>query len=149
MRRAATPAVLFDVDGTLALMGKGAPGRRGPFDWARVGEDDPNPPIIRLARLMWRSNYEVLFVSGRDEVCRAATVAWLINHGAVIGDGEPALFMRPAGDMRPDDVVKAEIFRRDIAPEFGVEYVFDDRNKVVAMWRGLGLTCLQVADGDF
>ena len=27
--------------------------------------------------------------------------------------------------------------------------VFDDRNQVVDMWRSNGLTCFQVADGDF
>ena len=27
--------------------------------------------------------------------------------------------------------------------------IFDDRNKVVEMWRRLGITCLQVDDGDF
>lgn len=30
-----------------------------------------------------------------------------------------------------------------------VEIVFDDRNSVVKMWRLLGLTCFQVAEGDF
>jgi hypothetical protein len=25
----------------------------------------------------------------------------------------------------------------------------DDRNSVVKLWRDLGLTCLQVAEGDF
>ena len=27
--------------------------------------------------------------------------------------------------------------------------VFDDRQQVVDMWRSNGLTCFQVADGDF
>ena len=30
-----------------------------------------------------------------------------------------------------------------------VDMVFDDRNQVVDMWRKNGLTCFQVADGDF
>ena len=30
-----------------------------------------------------------------------------------------------------------------------VAMVFDDRNQVVDMWRKSGLTCFQVADGDF
>ena len=30
-----------------------------------------------------------------------------------------------------------------------VAMVFDDRNQVVDMWRQNGLTCFQVADGDF
>jgi hypothetical protein len=142
-----TPAVLFDVDGTLALMGKGEPGKRTPFDWARVGEDTPNHPVLRLVRIMRRANYAIVFMSGRDEVCWEQTWAWLREWMAAWpGD---LLVMRPAGDMRPDEVVKAELYHTRVVPEFEVEYVFDDRNKVVAMWRNLGLTCLQVADGDF
>jgi hypothetical protein len=30
-----------------------------------------------------------------------------------------------------------------------VAMVFDDRNQVVDMWRSNGLTCFQVAKGDF
>jgi hypothetical protein len=30
-----------------------------------------------------------------------------------------------------------------------VAMVFDDRQQVVDMWRSNGLTCFQVADGDF
>jgi hypothetical protein len=57
--------------------------------------------------------------------------------------------MREAGDKRADDIVKAEIFFRDIAPRWNVKAAIDDRNRVVAMWRSLGLLCLQVAEGDF
>jgi hypothetical protein len=46
-------------------------------------------------------------------------------------------------------VVKLEIFDREIRERYYVVGVFDDRNKVVSMWRSLGLTVYQVADGDF
>jgi hypothetical protein len=60
------------------------------------------------------------------------------------------LYMRPAKDNRRDDRIKAEIYKRDIKPRHGeVAYVVDDRNKVVRMWRSLGLTVLQCAEGDF
>ncbi len=140
--------VLVDIDGTVALMGKGQPGRRGPFQWHRVGEDDPNQPVIELVKVLRGAGYEIVFVSGRDEVCRADTFQWLLKYGAA----EPgdALYMRPARDNRPDDRIKAEIYKRDIKPRHGtVAYVIDDRNKVVRMWRSLGLTVLQCAEGDF
>jgi hypothetical protein len=56
---------------------------------------------------------------------------------------------RKSGDNRKDSVVKEEIFNEHIKPNFIVEFVLDDRNQVVEMWRKLGLTCLQVADGNF
>lgn len=50
---------------------------------------------------------------------------------------------------RPDDDVKYDMFYREVAHRFNVLYVIDDRDKVVKMWRDIGLTCAQVAYGDF
>lgn len=41
------------------------------------------------------------------------------------------------------------MFEEHIRNKFCVEYVLDDRNQVVDMWRNMGLTCLQVAEGGF
>ena len=57
--------------------------------------------------------------------------------------------MRQAGDNRDDRIVKREIYEREIKGRYNVRFVLDDRNKVVALWRDLGLPCFQVADGDF
>jgi hypothetical protein len=141
-------AVLVDIDGTVADMGKGQPGRRGPFDWDRVHEDDPHEPILELVRALLPF-YFVLFVSGRDEVCREQTEAWLQAHRVLDPGMGHRLHMRTHKDNRGDELVKREIYEKKIAPHFDVAWVLDDRNKVVAMWRSLGLTVLQVADGDF
>jgi hypothetical protein len=71
---------------------------------------------------------------------------WIAEHIGVAGE---ALLMRPSGDSRPDSVVKRELYERYVAPRHTVTAVLDDRNAVVRMWRDLGLTVLQVADGDF
>jgi hypothetical protein len=57
--------------------------------------------------------------------------------------------MRETGDRRKDSIIKKEIFDRHIRDVYNIEFVLDDRNQVVELWRSLGLTCLQVADGDF
>jgi hypothetical protein len=57
--------------------------------------------------------------------------------------------MRKEGDVRKDAIVKGEIYEKNINGKYNVLFVLDDRNQMVEMWRGLGLTCLQVADGDF
>src|SRR5688572_21717080 len=63
----AMPTYLFDMDGTLALMGD-----RTPYDWDRVSEDLPNAPVVHVAqRLQLFST--LIIVSGRDEVCRRQT----------------------------------------------------------------------------
>jgi hypothetical protein len=44
-------AWLVDIDGTLALMATTA-GARNPYEWHRVGEDDPNPAVVDLVRAL-------------------------------------------------------------------------------------------------
>lgn len=59
------------------------------------------------------------------------------------------LFMRPAGDTRNDAVVKLELFDQHIRDRYDVLRCYDDRARVVAAWRSIGLTVFQVADGNF
>lgn len=142
--------VICDIDGTIALMRDEIPGRRGPFDWHRVKEDDPNGPIIDLLWILRNQGLGVIFVSGRMEAARQGTLEWLDRY--VIGMDEVSnfpLFMRADGDFRKDTVVKEEIYRREIEGKYDIAYVLDDRDSVVAMWRSLGLTVLQVAAGAF
>ncbi len=136
--------VLVDIDGTVADRGD-----RSPFDWHRVGIDTPKWPIIRLVQAMRASGYAIVFFSGRDAVCRPETIAWLNQYfGWQSSDYE--LFMRPERDNRKDSIVKHELFDRHIAGRYYVEFVVDDRQQVVDMWRRtLGLTCVQVDYGDF
>lgn len=133
-------AYIFDMDGTLTM----GPHGRSPYEWHKVGQDQPNPAVIAtLQQLQPRS--AILIVSGRDGSCRSETLRWLQMHSVYCD----ALFMREAGDMRRDDIVKAEIFDREIRPFYNVLGVFDDRNQVVRFWRSIGLTTFQVAEGAF
>jgi hypothetical protein len=59
------------------------------------------------------------------------------------------LFMRKNGDYRKDAIIKKEIFDNNIRGKFNIDFALDDRNQCCEMWRSLGLTCLQVANGDF
>lgn len=135
---------VFDVDGTLAIRGE-----RGPFDWDRVGEDKPNPAVCRIAYHLLDSGQSIAYVSGRSTECATETMRWLydnVDHGFtdVVG-----LFMRAEGDFRRDTQVKREIYDNHFKGKYNVLGVFDDRDGVVRMWRDLGLTCFQVAYGDF
>jgi predicted kinase len=132
------PAWIVDVDGTLAIMGD-----RSPFDWHRVREDEPNTPVVELVTHL-SNNAAIVVMSGRDEVCRADTKAWLDQH--VTYD---VLHMRGEGDTRRDAVVKAELFWERVAQAWNVRGVVDDRDQVVAFWRSIGLMCAQVAPGSF
>ncbi len=134
-------AFLVDIDGTVAVMNG-----RSPYDESRVHEDRPNEPVIRVVRALHAAGYRIVFCSGRTDACREATAAWLADH---VGVPYQALHMRVAGDQRKDSVVKAEIFDAHIRHTYRIVGVLDDRAQVVRMWRALGLTVLQVAEGDF
>lgn len=133
------PAIVCDIDGTLAHMHD-----RSPYDWSKVGNDKVDIPIAWLTSILFRS-VSVILVSGRDESCRKETEDWLAKNSICY----TKLIMRKEGDNRPDEVVKEEIFNENIRGNYNVRFVLDDRNKVVDMWRQLGLKCLQVAEGDF
>ncbi|MFF5174957.1 AAA family ATPase [Micromonospora sp. NPDC000089] len=135
------PVVLVDIDGTVALATS-----RSPYDMTRVGRDRPNEAVIEAVRAMHAAGYGVVFCSGRDASARDATVAWLDRHVRV---PYLALHLRAVGDTRRDAVVKREIYEREIRDRYRVVGVFDDRQQVVRMWRSLGLTVFQVAEGDF
>lgn len=134
-------AWMVDIDGTLALMGD-----RSPFDWKQVGFDLLNETVASVVSLLYHSGVaRVILMSGRDEVCRPETEAWLLAHGVQYHE----LHMRAEGDNRKDAVVKLELFRERVAPHFLVRGVLDDRDQVVEMWRRIGLPCFQVAAGSF
>lgn len=131
------PAVIVDIDGTLALKGD-----RSPYDMTRVGEDTVNWPVAGIVHALseW---YDIVYCSGRSEDARAATEQWLRTN-----DLSGPLYMRAEGDIRRDSVVKRELLDR-IGEFYDVQAAIDDRQQVVDMWRAAGLLCLQVAPGDF
>jgi predicted kinase len=135
------PAVMVDIDGTVALCGD-----RDPYDTSRYDEDAPNAPVIAAVYGLWARGVRVIFCSGRSEEFRAVTETWLRDNTAI---DYTALYMRPAGDLRRDDIIKLELFDKHIRHQWNVQCVFDDRDRVVQAWRGIGLTVFQVAEGNF
>ena len=136
-----TRAVIFDVDGTLADM----TGVRNPFDWHKVHLDKPRASVIELSRMYHKAGFKILVLSGRDGSCRADTIDWLDEYNVPW----EALYMREAGDSRPDAEIKEEIFWAKIEPNYSVSKAIDDRDQMVARWRAMGLECWQVQAGDF
>jgi len=135
-------AVIVDIDGTLALHNG-----RSPYDLHLCGKDLPNPPVVMAVEHARAGGARIIFCSGREDSARADTEEWLDIH-VDRTDDEP-LLMRAADDKRRDSIVKRELFDQHIRERYDVAYVLDDRNQVVQMWRSLGLTVLQVAEGDF
>jgi len=133
-------AVLCDIDGTLALHAG-----RGPYEIEKCETDLLNEEVARILALCDRAEDYVVLLSGRQSEFRPHTERWLKANGVVYDE----LWMRAEGDRRPDDVVKAELFDAHVRHRYSVRFILDDRSRVVALWRRLGLPCWQVAYGDF
>ena len=162
--------VIFDLDGTLALIDKrralagvtpGAPQKTNPkmnwdvfFDPKNIFLDEPNTPVIKMAQLLHSQGYKIVIFSGRSKATKDATIDWLNKHNVPFD----LLKMRPADKddgghwhFMPDNKLKQH-WLDTIFPgkdKDNIFAVFDDRQQVVDMWRDNGLTTFQVAKGDF
>lgn len=136
---------LCDLDGTLALLNG-----RSPYALKGHINDQLNQKIAEIIAMLTDCGtiYKAILLSGRDERTRAETAEWL-DKILYSGFDSKDLYMRPTGDTRADYVIKRELYERHILGRFNVYCVFDDRDQVVDLWRSLGLTCFQVADGAF
>lgn len=144
--------VIFDIDGTLAdITHRRHHVATKPKNWqafaAGCADDKVNEPIAAIGRLFLLGN-RIICCSGRNEAQREVTETWLDKMWGLVGR-HSALYMRADGDYRADDIVKEELLDRIIADGYWPVLAFDDRDRVVAMWRRRGLVCCQVAEGDF
>lgn len=135
-------AWIVDMDGTLALMRAGG---RSPYEYDRVLEDAPNEVVIELVRTIATTGTQIIIMSGREDSALEDTKVWLRAHVVPFDK----IHMRATGDERRDSVVKLELFDAHVRGHYNVRGVLDDRDQVVVLWRSLGLTCFQVADGNF
>lgn len=133
-------AIIVDTDGTLA----NHEGIRSPYDTSRYHLDTVHEDVARVVRELG-DTYHLIGVSGRDEEFRDVTEDWWTAIARVDAD---EMFFRPRGDVRPDDVVKAEIYEKHIRGRYNILGVFDDRGRVLRMWRAKGLTTFAVGDTD-
>jgi len=117
---------------------------RSPHEYSKVGTDKQFIPIVNINKILGEFT-KVIIVSGRKDDCESETLKWLNDNGIKY----QKIFMRDSEDTREDSIVKRKIYENHIKDKYNVLAVFDDRNRVVDMWRSLGLTCLQVYYGNF
>lgn len=143
-------AIIVDLDGTLCEKDwRQHLYDATPRDWDKINAaaefDQPAEWCMEILKLFAMQNYKIIFLTGRAATkhSQEVTEKWLMMH---VGPGvDYSLIMRPDNDHRDDTAVKAEIYRRDIAPMYDVLFAVDDRQTVVQMWRDLGVTCLDCA----
>jgi len=132
--------VIYDIDGTLALMGK-----RSPYDFDKVDRDDPNHVVIDTLKMYREAGYKIILLTGRDASARELTEYWLQVYGIEYDE----LYTRPNDSkgnpvQGKDTKIKKDIFFNKIFGRYFVWCVFDDRLSVVLMWESIGIFCFNV-----
>jgi predicted kinase len=140
---------VFDLDGTLADNAH----RQNllPDNWDAFFEacdkDTPIWPVLDLMTNLWSDGHRIEIWSGRAAAVRDKTVRWFEDQCGIFLDlSKIVLRMRMESDYRPDEIIKAEWLAESPAKP---DIIFDDRQKVVDMWRKSGVVCAQVAPGDY
>jgi len=165
--------IIFDIDGTLMDIEHRRHFVSGSKkDWksfvANIKYDIPNEPVASVMSDLNTYNNAIFFLTGRSEAQRELTINQIERCGYEHqnqcadlipkddyerlyysgGHYDQILLMRPDDDYRPDAELKSELFDKlDLV--YSDTIIFDDRQSVVDMWRARGLTCFQVAKGDF
>lgn len=147
--------VIFDLDGTLAdieVRRKNSTMENGKINWNiffdpdQIKFDEPNVSVIMTLRALRQAGHFIHILSGRSDATKDATLKWLDKHGVHFD----SLNMRPQNKLfMPDDKLKQGWLDTLFPNKDEILCVFDDRDKVVKMWRQNGLRCFQVAPGDF
>ena len=145
--------VIFDVDGTLMdithrrkfVDGSQKKDWKTFLDPIIMQGDTPNWPVRDIAIALKRAGVEIVIVSARNERHREVTELQLKTAGVEFAH----LFLREDEDFRADDEFKQDVLDALRNNGWNPDLVFDDRNRVVSMWRANGVPCFQVADGDF
>jgi hypothetical protein len=153
------PLYIFDLDGTIALATQRQhllDNKEDPQRWDKFYEachmDLPNPSIVATLNIL-RLAADIWIFSGRSDQVRGKTVDWLLRYTELdpilLRDGA-VLRMRPQGDFTADDELKRSwVMAMHSFDRARLVAAFDDRDRVVTMWRALNVPCFQVAPGDF
>lgn len=109
--------------------------------------DKPIEPTIRILNLLLRRNEKVEIWSGRSEIVREKTERWLVQHTVFSSRYPFTVRMRPNKDSTPDEQLKEKWLNEQCADlmqakmedrnpvNHNIQFVFDDRPKVVDMWK--------------
>lgn len=146
--------VVVDIDGTISKIGERIKYlQQQPKDWESFYkdsfDDEPILEIIVVIEKLHNSWTDIVFCTGRTEICRDKTMKWFEKYFRKALISESLLLMRKDNDHRHDTEVKPELLKEAGITSENVLFILEDRNSMVKKWRDLGFICLQVAEGDF
>jgi hypothetical protein len=140
--------VIIDIDNTLSIANdrfKLAAKENGKIDWDIVHstehliKDEPNLPMIELAKNYKQNGFEVILLTGRPESTRKITKEWLQKYNIPYDK----LYMR----SWEHNFLKAPDFKRKIYEteiKGNVFCAYDDDQRIIDVWVELGITSFKV-----
>lgn len=138
--------IISDLDGTLCDINHRKHYVQGTKkDWKGFFNDIAKDRLrhdVRTKILDIKAGRPLILVSARPEEYRDVTESWLNYYGIDYF----VLIMRESGDKREDSEVKKEIYNKYLK-HLKIVKIFDDRPRVIRMWRELGLDVEDVGDG--
>jgi predicted kinase len=134
-------AIGCDLDGTLALHVA-----RGPFEFDKIETDAVNEPVAQLLRMYRDAGFAILLLSGGQGEYKENRERWLAKNSLPYDEFHTR---KPDDRERSDDVVKLEMFDEFVRYRYNFQAMLDDRNRLVRLWRAMGIFCPQVAYGNF
>jgi len=161
--------IIFDLDGTLAdcehrrhfvedrreiaqLNEIHLIGDRFKPDWQAFYEacdkDVPINSTIAILNQCLYAEYKIDVWSGRSECVREKTERWLVKHTLFSSKYPFEIRMRPIGNTEPDEMLKEMWLDEAIAKGKKIDFVFDDRPKVIRMWRRRGIFVFNCCQHD-
>lgn len=147
------PAVLVDVDGTLADVSsirhyvRPAPGRRWK-DFDAFHRESVNVPahvhVVNIVAEAAAAGFDIVIVTARRARWRNHTAMWL----ALNDVPSHAMFMRADNDGRKDVEVKRDMLAR-IKLTWDPQLAIDDNPAILALWESEGIPTLRVAGWEY
>ncbi len=103
--------------------------------------DKPLHDVVSLVRCL-KSCYNLIGFTARPEKFRARTNLWCVKYQVPLDE----MLMRPDESYKPAPEIKRTLIEKRFGDRIHEEiaFVLEDREDVCAMFRGLGITVLQV-----
>jgi len=142
--RKKTRALIVDLDGTLAIF----EGVRNGLDFSDVTKDKVNE-VVKEVLIMYKKydkKRKIIVISGRpnNKNVYQQSLFWLKKNKIPFDE----LFLVDREGL-PDAENKKFFYQTKIKDKYQIDFVLEDRNSVVKMWREIGLVCFQVAETNY
>lgn len=136
--------VLVDIDHTISnsFWRDGMIGGEGGWDAYHAASKD-DKPIYEIVRLVWglkSSGFIIYGLTARPEKWRKLTMEWLVRNNIQLDD----ILMRPDTAYHPAPEIKLKLVQERFENIDEIAMVLDDRDDVVAAFKALGVTAIQV-----